>query len=144
MVTSPSGTTSAGAGATTGGGSADSTGGGSGAQIAIDVEFILVTPDQLRKIEFGLTKTIQGTDVLWTITFELFERTSTSGSFATDPDISLTVKIDPTLNDSANQASKGLTPVQTAQATGPAALAVKHSDVLPQAVVNNEVQKVIQ
>lgn len=135
----------------TGSSSVVSSGTGSGStdsnpRIAIDVEFDLVTPDQLRKVAFGLTKTVQGTDVVWTITFQLYERTSTAVSFPTDPNISLKVKVDSALNADAEQASKGLTPAQTAQATGPAAVAVKAANAgqLPQPVANHEVQKAIQ
>jgi hypothetical protein len=118
---------------------------GTGA-IAIDVEFTLITPDKLRKIEFGLTKTVQGTDILWTITFELYERTSATATFPTDADISLSVKVDPALNDGAEKASSGLTPAQEAQATGPAAVAAKAAKTNPvlQPVADLEIQKAVQ
>jgi hypothetical protein len=124
-----------------------STRAGAGAGSALDVMFGLVTPDKLRKVQFGLTKTIQGTDVLWTITFELLERASASTDFGTDPDISLIVNVDPALNDKAGQVARhGLTAKQAAHATGPAAKAVKAAVTgeIPQWVAEREVQSTIQ
>jgi hypothetical protein len=130
----------------------DSSGrGGSGtavgsATIAVDVQFTLVTPDKLRKVEFGLTKSVEGTDILWTIRFELFERGSAIGPFPDAPEISLTVKVNPALNARAEAAAKGLSPHQEAQATGPAAVAVRAANANPvlHPIACAEVQKVVE
>ena len=93
--------------------------------IALKVSFTLNTPDQLRQISFGLEKDSDGVNVNWTITFVLYERTSASQSFG-NPLVSLTVFVNPSLNNNAETAAhQGLTPPQTAHATGPAADAAK-------------------
>src|ERR1041385_7142468 len=97
---------------------------GTDSTIAIKVAFELNTPDGTRRVIFGLEKDFTGTDVIWKINFQLFERTNTTLAFG-DPIVSLGVQVNPTLNARAEQASKGLTPAQTAHATGPAADAAK-------------------
>jgi hypothetical protein len=93
--------------------------------IALKVSFTLNTPDGLREISFGLEKDTDGTKVNWTITFVLYERTDTTKSFG-DPIVSLNVFVASTLHANAETAAhNGLTPVQTAHATGPAADAAK-------------------
>ena len=116
-----------------------------GTKIAIDVEFELNTPDGLRRVNFGLRKAVEGEDIVWTINFSLFERTDSTKDFG-DPIVKLAVTVDPALNARAEAARHGLTPAQTAQATGPAAEAVKAADAgeLPKSVANKEVQKSIE
>ena len=93
--------------------------------IALKVSFTLNTTDGLREISFGLEKDTDGTNVNWTITFVLYERTSTTTSFG-DPLVSLNVFVASSLHANAEIAAHtGLTPVQTAHATGPAADAAK-------------------
>jgi hypothetical protein len=93
--------------------------------IALKVNFTLNTPDGLRRISFGLQKDTDGTKVNWTITFVLYERPDTANPFC-DPVVSLTVFVASTLHTNAETAaSHGLTPAQTARATGPAANAAK-------------------
>jgi hypothetical protein len=93
--------------------------------IALKVNFTLTTPDGLRQIGFGLEKDTDGTKVDWTITFVLYERTDATKPFG-DPLVSLTVFVATTLQANAETAAHdGLTPAQTAHATGPAADAAK-------------------
>jgi hypothetical protein len=114
--------------------------------IADDVEFMLITPDKLRQVKFGLVKQVKGGDILWTINFSLFERTDSTKDFPKDPMVSLAVTVDQTLNAKVAQAAKGLTPAQTAQATGPAAVAAKAAKAgqLPQSVAKKEIVKSVE
>jgi hypothetical protein len=93
--------------------------------IALKVAFTLNTPDGLRRISFGLEEDVDGSTVNWTITFKLWERTDLANPFG-DPIVSLTVFVASALHANAQTAaSNGLTPAQTAHATGPAANAAK-------------------
>jgi hypothetical protein len=92
--------------------------------IALKVSFTLNTPDGLREISFGLEKDTDGVKVNWTITFVLFERADTTKNFG-DPVVSLNVFVATALHPHAEKAAQGLTPQQTAHATGPAADAAK-------------------
>jgi hypothetical protein len=114
-------------------------------QIALKVTFDLNTPDGKRKVHFGLEKDVVGTDIVWKIDFTLFERTDTTAPFG-DAIVSLSVQVDPTLNARADQAAKGLTPSQTAHATGPAAEAAKAANdgELPQEVADGAVQDTLE
>jgi hypothetical protein len=110
--------------------------------IALKVSFTLNTPDRLREISFGLEKDTDGTQVNWTITFVLYERTDTTTSFG-DPIVSLNVFVASTLHANAETAAhNGLTPVQTAHATGPAADAAKavQAGTMPLPVGNKIIQ----
>ena len=94
-------------------------------QIVLKVSFTLNTPDGLRQLSFGLEKDTDGTKVNWTIAFVLYERTDTTKPFG-DPIVSLNVFVASSLHANAETAAhNGLTPVQTAHATGPAAEASK-------------------
>ncbi len=121
--------------------------GGGEAQELIDVDFDLLTSDQKRKVNFRLTKALQGGDILWTINFSLFERTDTTKAFSTDPNVHLAVTVDKTANDKAEAAAKnGLTPAQAAQATGPTSIVVKAAAANPtlKPLAQEEVQKVVK
>ena len=110
--------------------------------IALKVNFTLNTPDGLREISFGLEKDTDGTKVNWTITFTLYERTDTTQSFG-DPIVSLNVFVASTLHANAEVAAhNGLTPSQTAHATGPGADAAKaaHQGTMPLPVANRVIQ----
>jgi len=114
--------------------------------IALKVSFTLNTPDGLRQISFGLEKDTDGTNVNWTITFVLFERTDTTKSFG-DPIVSLNVFVASSLHAHAETAAhNGLTPVQTAHATGPAADAAKavQAGDMPLPVGNKIIQNSIK
>ena len=118
---------------------------GTDATIAIKVAFELNTPDGLRRVKFGLEKDFTGTDIIWLINFQLWERTDRTKAF-TDPIVSLQVHVNPQLNARAEAATKGLTPAQTAHATGPAAdaaIAGKNNE-LPPAVVHSQIQGTLQ
>src|SRR4051812_12862472 len=82
----------------------------------ISVSFMIVTPDQLRKIIFKLTKSnVAPSAESWSVQFELHQRPSTTGTFA--PVITLEVDVD--LVDSTKAASTmkhGLDSDQHAQA----------------------------
>ena len=114
-------------------------------QIALNVVFDLNTPDGKRKVHFGLEKDVVGGDIVWKIEFALFERTDTTKPFG-PAIVSIAVQVDPSLNAQADQASKGLTPSQTAHATGPAAEAMKaaHAGQLPQPVADSAIQGTLQ
>ena len=88
--------------------------------IKIKVNFVLNTPNGLRRVIFGLEKDTQGDVVSWAINFQLFERAKKSDPFG-DPIVSLDVDVDKALNTKAEKASKGLTATQAAHALGPAA-----------------------
>lgn len=114
--------------------------------IVLKVKFTLNTPDGLRRISFGLEKGTDGTTVDWTITFALFERTDRNQSFG-DPIVSLNVFVASTLHANAETAARnGLTPAQTAHATGPAANAAKavQAGTLPAPVGNNIIQNTLK
>jgi hypothetical protein len=114
--------------------------------IALKVDFELNTPDGLRKISFGLEKDTDGTNVNWTITFVLFERANKNTPFA-DPLVSLKVFVASTLHHNAETAAhNGLTPVQTAHATGPAADAAKavHEGTMPLPTGNKIIQNTLK
>lgn len=90
--------------------------------IGIKVHFVLNTLDGLRRVIFGLDKSTQGTEIKWTINFQLFERAKKTDDFG-DAIVDVDVEVDTGLNDQAeavaHQAS--LTPPQSAHAVGPAA-----------------------
>jgi hypothetical protein len=110
--------------------------------IALKVTFTLITPDGLREISFGLEKDTDGTSVAWTLTFVLFERADTTTAFS-DPIVSLNVFVHSSLHANAETAAhSGLTPDQTAHATGPAADAAKavQEGTMPLPVGNKIIQ----
>jgi hypothetical protein len=114
--------------------------------IALKVSFTLNTPDGLREISFGLEKDTDGIKVNWTITFVLYERTDTTKAFG-DPVVSLNVFVASSLHANAETAAHtGLTPTQTAQATGPAADAAKaaHAGSVPLPVANRIIQDTLK
>ena len=83
---------------------------------SFSVDLLLVTNNQLRKIDFQLSKDIN-TDgsVLWTLQFGLSERKQTTDQFADV--VALTVKVKPALNDKAEATAKnGLDDAQTSAA----------------------------
>jgi hypothetical protein len=106
----------------------------------------LNTPDRLREISFGLEKDTDGAKVNWTITFVLYERTDPTEAFG-DPVVSLNVFVASTLHANAETAAhNGLTPAQTAHATGPAASAAKEAQAgtIPLPVANNIIQNTLR
>jgi hypothetical protein len=114
--------------------------------IALKVSFTLNTTDGLRQISFGLEKDSDGVKVNWTITFTLFERTDSTKPFG-DAVVSLNVFVATTLHDNAETAAhQGLTPAQTAHATGPAANAAKAANdgSMPLPVANNIIQSTLK
>src|SRR5690349_6968489 len=85
--------------------------------IAIRVPFELVTTDGLLKFGFGLENDTQRTDVMWTISFRLSERSYPLAVFT--PVVTLDVQIDESFDGDAERAAKhGLTPTQAAHALG--------------------------
>ena len=110
--------------------------------IALKVSFTLNTPDGLRQISFGLEKDSDGMNVDWTITFVLYERTDPNKPFGSAL-VSLNVFVASSLHQNAEIAAhNGLTPAQTAHATGPAADAAKQAQAgtMPLPVANNIIQ----
>ena len=113
--------------------------------IALSIDFELITPDGLRRVEFGLEKDTDGTRVNWTITFILSERANSNADF--EQVASLHVLVASALQDAAaTAATNGLTPAQTAHATGPAAEAVKavNTGELPPAAGGKIVQNTLK
>jgi hypothetical protein len=99
--------------------------------IKIKVQFELNTPDGKRRVLFGLEKDTQGSIVIWKIDFQLFQRAKKTDPFG-DPVVRLSVEVQKELHDRAEQASKALTPGQSAHALGPAAddsLAAKAGEI---------------
>lgn len=83
---------------------------------SFSVDLLVVTPDQLRKINITLSKDFKDDgSVLWLMIFGLQERKKTTDDFADI--IKLTVKINPAHNDKADAtAKKGLDEAQTSAA----------------------------
>jgi hypothetical protein len=114
--------------------------------IALKVSFTLNTPDGLRQIFFELEKAVEGVKVNWTITFKLCERTDPQNPFG-DPVVSLHVFVASTLHANAERAAQyGLTPPQTAHATGPAANAAiaSREGTLPLPVCHKIIQDTLK
>jgi hypothetical protein len=90
--------------------------------IGIKVHFVLNTLDGLRRVIFGLEKSTQGTEIKWTINFQLFERVNKTDDFG-DAIVDVDVEVDTDLNDKAEAVAhqNSLTPPQSAHAVGPAA-----------------------
>ena len=90
--------------------------------IGIKVHFVLNTLDGLRRVIFGLEKNTQGTQIKWTINFQLFERAKKTDDFG-DAIVDIDVEVDTDLNDKAEATAhqNSLTPPQSAHAVGPAA-----------------------
>jgi hypothetical protein len=118
---------------------------GTDSTIAIKVAFELNTPDGTRRVKFGIEKDFTGVDIIWRINFQLWERTDRTKAFV-DPIVSLNVQVNPNLNARAEQATKGLSPSQTAHATGPAADAAKAAEAkeLPMEVAHAQIQGTLQ
>lgn len=118
---------------------------GADSTIAIKVAFELNTPDGTRRVQFGLEKDFTGVDIIWKIHFQLWERADRTKAFV-DPIVSLDVQVNPNLNARAEKATKGLSPSQTAHATGPAADAAKAAKggELPIEVAQSQIQGTLQ
>ena len=94
--------------------------------LSLKVNIELDTLDQLRKVMFGLEKDTDGSNVAWTIHFQLQERETESDRFTNL--VTLDVTVDETLHPAAEIAAKdGLTTSQSAHALGPAADDAKDS-----------------
>lgn len=83
---------------------------------SFSVDLMIVTPNQLRKIDFGLSKDSKDDgSVEWTLDFALNERKKTTDAFVEI--VKLTVKVKPEHNDKAEEtATKGLDEAQTGAA----------------------------
>lgn len=83
---------------------------------SFSVDLLIVTPDQLRRIDLSLSKSFKDDNsVQWFMEFGLQERKKTTDAFADV--IKLTVKINPAHNDKAEAtAKKGLEDAQTSAA----------------------------
>jgi hypothetical protein len=95
----------------------------------IHVSFTIVTPDQLKRIIFSLSKTSAADDDSWSIMFELDERADANGKFQ----LVIQLQVDVDHNDApkaAATAKNGLDPDQRAQAlvAGDTAKDVKTGD----------------
>jgi hypothetical protein len=90
--------------------------------LGIKVHFTLNTPDKLRRVIFGLEKYTRDTEVIWKISFQLFERAKPTDDFD-DAIVTLDIEVDEALHSKAEKVaqSKSLTPGQCAHALGPAA-----------------------
>jgi len=81
----------------------------------ISVTFKIVTPDQLRKITFTLSRLIDSTQDSWSVMFELDERADTTKDFQ----LVIQLQVDVDHNDNANAAAtakNGMDSDQHAQA----------------------------
>jgi hypothetical protein len=83
---------------------------------SFSVELLVVTPNQLRKIDFKLSKAFKTDDsVEWTLEFVLNERKKTTDPFVEM--VKLNVKVNPAQHAKAEEtAKKGLDDAQTAAA----------------------------
>jgi hypothetical protein len=115
--------------------------------IVLKVSFTLNTPDGLRRISFGLEKDTDGVTVNWTIAFVLSERSDPTRPFG-DPLVSLNVFVAQPLHANAQAVvdANGLTPAQTAHATGPAANAAlaAQAGTMPQPVADRVIQNTLK
>ena len=111
---------------------------------SFSVDLLVVTPDQLRKINFKLSKAFK-TDgsVDWTLEFGLQERKKTTESF--QDLVKLTVKINPALHQKAEAtAKKGLDEAQTSAAFAAADSAKLLSEgEISKATANADARRVI-
>ena len=111
---------------------------------SFSVDLLVVTPDQLRKITFKLSKAFK-TDgsVDWTLEFGLEERAKTTDAFADL--VKLTVKINPALHQKADAtAKKGLDDAQTSAAFAAADSAKLFSEgEISKASANADAKRVI-
>jgi hypothetical protein len=83
---------------------------------SFSVDLLITTPNQLRKIDFGLSKASKSDgSVEWTLDFTLNERKKTSDAFVEI--VKLNVKVTPANNNKAEAtAKKGLDNAQTSAA----------------------------
>jgi hypothetical protein len=81
----------------------------------ISVTFTIVTPDQLRKIIFKLTKSMDTADDSWSVSFELDERTDATKDFNMVIQLEVDVDHNDTVKASATM-KNGLDTDQHAQA----------------------------
>jgi hypothetical protein len=110
--------------------------------IGIKVKFTIDSKDRLRRVVFGLEKSVEGDETTWTIDFQLFEREKKSEDFG-DARVDLHVEVDSKLNGRAETAAKnGLTDGQAAHAIGPAADAA--SDAAAGEIDQEEADEAIQ
>jgi hypothetical protein len=111
---------------------------------SFSVDLLVVTPDQLRKINFKLSKSFKADDsVDWTLEFGLQERAKTTESF--QDIVKLTVKINPALHKKAEAtAKKGLDEAQTSAAFAAADSAKLLSEgEISKATANADARRVI-
>ena len=99
--------------------------------VAISVSLKVTTPDQLKKIIFGLTKGTKSGATSWTINFELYDRKKKADSFAEV----IALKIDVNVNSdnlAEETADKGLNRPQVEHLitrAAPAASALKQGKI---------------
>lgn len=93
---------------------------------SISVDLVVNTSDQLRRIEFGLEKSIDDDgEPKWVIHFKLFQRTDKATPYG-EARVQLDVVVDKNLHDAAAEtAEKGFNAAQEAYITGPGAKAVE-------------------
>src|SRR5262249_8487862 len=98
---------------------------------SISVNLVVNTPDQLRRIEFRLEKSIDDDgDPKWVIHFKLFERTDKATPFG-EARVQLDVVVDKNLHDAAAEtAEKGFNTAQEAYITGPGSKAAEDGSKL--------------
>ena len=98
---------------------------------SISVDLVVNTSDQLRRIEFGLEKSIDDDgEPKWVIHFKLFQRTDKATPYG-EARVQLDVVVDKNLHGAAAEtAENGLNPAQEAHLTGPGAKAAEEGSKL--------------
>ena len=91
--------------------------------VAISVKLEVNTPDQLKRIVFGLVKGTNNAIVTWTVAFEYHERKKKEDPLVKI--VALDIKIDKKAELVEQAAAKGFTKPQAEFAAGPAASAAK-------------------
>jgi hypothetical protein len=92
---------------------------------SISVDLEVMTPDRLKRIIFGLDKSMEGEQVHWTIDFQYLQREKKTDEFG-DPLVKLSVDVQTENHPLAEQtALKGLNSRQTDHLLGPAAIAAR-------------------
>ncbi len=109
--------------------------------ISISVDLGVTTPDNLRHIDFGLSKdTADDGTITWLITFKFQERAKTSDAFVDV--VTLSVKVKSKNNPAAEATAKdGLSDNQIDHLNGPVTVASQKK--LPQAQLSNLVEGTI-
>jgi hypothetical protein len=92
---------------------------------SISVDLEVLTPDRLKKVVFGLDKSVDAEGEHWTIDFQFLQRAKKTDEFG-DPLVTLSIEVKKNNNAAAEEtAMKGLNSAQTEHLLGPGVAAVQ-------------------